>query len=211
MFRTLIFLVGTAILAALMAGVYYAPNTLALREEATAYNPGPGEVRQDTVHASLPGSDIVYEVEVLEGAVDIYVMDQEWVGSLAQGGDIHLDRPFNYYAEWSAVGVNGTHTFTIQSDGRTSYSVVFDNSDNYYQGDADEEEGERSTAKIRTTVRFVEEEGRSLTFGYLAAIPSVLLVVVTFGRQYWRHHRDKRLAARGDPPKRGGPRSRGDG
>lgn len=208
MFRTLIFLVGAAILAALMAGVYYAPDSLALREEATAYNPGPGEVRQDTVHPSLPGSDIVYEVEVLEGTVDVYVMDQEWASSLAQGGGMHLDRPFSYYSEWSAIGVNGTHTFTIQSDGRTSYSVVFDNSDNYYQGDADEDGGERATAKIRTTVRFVEEEDRSLTFGYLAAAPSALLVVVTFGRQYWRHRRHKRLAARGDPPTGGGPRSR---
>lgn len=193
MFRALVVLIGAALLAALMAGVYYAPENLELRERGNAFNLAPGEVRQDGVQPSVEGSDIVYEVEVLTGTIDIYVMDKEWATTLAEGGRLTLDRPFSYYQSQSATHVNGTHTFTIRSDGQTWMSVVFDNADNFYAGDAGEgvapENG--TNAELRVTARFVDEEARSLVWGYVAAVPSVLLVFVTFGRQAqrWRRHR----------------------
>lgn len=190
MFRAVVFLLGAAVLGAFMAAVYYAPDSVELRESATAYNPGPGDIQQDTVHPSLPGSDITYHVEVLQGTVDVYVMEQDWAASLAADGNLALDQPFSYLSEFSKTHVNGSHSFTIQSDGVTSYVIVFDNTDNFYEGDAGEN-GTQENARIRTTARFLEEEERSLTFGYLAAIPSVLLVLVTFGRQYWRWRNER--------------------
>ncbi len=190
MFRSLVFLVGASLLGAFLAAVYYAPDSLEQRQNSSAYNPAPGEIRQDTVHPTLPGSPIIYEIEVLQGTIDVYVMEREWAASTAGGGDIRLDQPFSYIHDLSATKVNGSYTFIIDSDGKTPYVVVFDNSDNYYSGDAGED-GNITEARVKTTVRFVAEEERSLTFGYLAAIPSVLLVVVTVGRQVRRWAKER--------------------
>lgn len=190
MFRSLVFLIGASLLGAFLAAVYYAPDNLEQRENSSAYNPAVGEIRQDTVHPSLPGSDIVYEITVLQGEIDVYVMEREWASSTAGGGDISLDAPFSYIHDLSKTHVNGSYTFTIQSDGVTSYVVVFDNSDNFYDDDAGED-GNATTARVKTSVRFFAEEERSLTFGYLAAVPSVLLVVVTVGRQAMRWRKER--------------------
>ncbi len=188
--RLLVFLIGSSVLGALLAAVYYAPGNLEFRNASSAYNLGPGDVAQDTVHPTVPGSPIAYEIEVRAGEIDVYVMEQSWAASLSRAGEIDLSQPFSYDAALSKTKVNGTFSFVITSDGATSYVVVFDNSDNYYHGDAGEGE-EPGTARVSTSVRFVEEEARSLTFGYLATIPSVLLVVVTVGRKVrrWRRAR----------------------
>ncbi len=195
MMRSMIFLVGASVLGAIFAAAYYSPESLEFHEASSAYNLGPGEVRQDTVHPTLPGSDIVYEINVLQGEIDVYVMERVWAGSLSGGGDLDLSQPFSFDAALSKTHVNGTFSFIIQSDGETSYSVVFDNGDNYYEGDAGEG-GTPETARVSTSVRFVEEEARSLTFGYLATIPSILLVVVTLGRQVKRWQRNRLLDAK---------------
>ncbi len=188
--RSLIFLIGTSLLGAFMAAVYYAPDNLEFREASSAYNLAAGEVSQDTVHPSLPGSDIVYEIEVFSGEIDVYIMERAWAASLSRGG-IDLSRPFSFDAAISKTHVNGTYSFIIKSDGVTTYNVVFDNSDNYYAGDSGEDQN-GTTARVSTSVRFIEEEARSLTFGYLATIPSILLVVVTFGRQARRWKRARK-------------------
>lgn len=190
MYRSLVFLLGTAILAAFMAAVYYAPENAEVREEDTAYNLGPGEVQQDTVHPSLPGSDIVYEVDVRHGVIDVYVLEQEWATPTAGAGALDLSQPFSYRSDLSKTHVNGTYTFSILSDGKTSYIVLFDNGDNFYEGDAGEDGSEQ--ARVRTTVRFLAEEERSLTLGYIATVPSILLVVVTLGRQYVRWQKGRK-------------------
>ncbi len=204
MFRLLAALLGLAVVLAVFAGIYYAPENVELRERSGAFNLAAGEVRQEALQPSIPGSDIVVEVEVLQGTIDVYVMDKEWAGSLPEGGRLHLDAPFSYHAGTSATHVNGTYTFTLRSDGLTWMSVVFDNSDNYYDGDAvpavddadangtraDDAEG-AGTARVKVTARFVDEEERSLLLGYLAAVPSVLLVVVTLGRSWSRHRKAK--------------------
>lgn len=191
MFRSLVFLVGTAVLGAFMAAVYYAPDNIEHREQASTRSLAPGDVQQDAVQPSLEGSDIVYHIEVLEGTIDVFIMDKEWATGLALGGELHLQQPFSYYQSLSARNISADHTFTIRSDGETWYSVVFDNSDSFYRGDAGEE-APSETARIRTTVRFIDDEARSLTFGYFAILPSVLLVAVTFGRQINRWHRSRK-------------------
>lgn len=190
MFRSLVFLVGAAVLGAFMAAVYYAPDNIEHREQASTRSLAAGDVQQDGLQPSLEGSDIVYHIEVLEGKIDVYVMDKEWATGLVVGGDLHLQQPFGYYKSLSAQNVTGQYTFTIKSDGETWYSVVFDNSDSFYRGDAGENEAVE-TARLHTTVRFIDEEARSLTFGYFAVLPSVILVAVTFGRQAnrWRLRR----------------------
>ncbi len=196
MMRSMIFLVGASVLGAIMAAAYYAPDNLEFHESSSAYNLGPGEVKQDTVHPSLAGSDIVYEIEVRGGSIDVYVMERPWAASLSTRGNIDLSQPFSFDAGLSKTHVNGTFSFVIHSDGETTYNVIFDNSDNFYAGDAGED-GNQTTARVSTVVRFVELESQSLTFGYLATIPSILLVVVTFGRQYkrWRRGRKARHEA----------------
>lgn len=192
--RSMVFLIGSAILAAVMAGFYYAPDSVALKEDASAYNLGPGEVQLDAVHPSLPGSDIVYEVVVKSGEIDLYVLEQEWATPAAGGGAISLAEPFSYDAAKSATHINGSYTFTIQSDGKTSYIIFFDNSDNFYEGDAGEGVAQIEDARVQVSVRFVAEEARSLTLGYMATVPSILLVVVTFGRQAMRWQRERKQA-----------------
>lgn len=190
MFRLLAALLGLAVVLAVFAGIYYAPANVELRERGIgAFNLAAGEVRQEGLQPTLEGSDIVVEVEVLEGAVDIYVMDKEWASALPSNGRLSLERPFSYHAAQSRTHVNDTHTFTIRSDGETWTSVVFDNSDNYYDGDAVPDQN--GTARIKVTARFVDEEDRSLMLGYLAVAPSVLLVVVTLGRS-WSRYREAR-------------------
>lgn len=192
MFRSLAFLVGTAVLAALLAGVYYSPANYQSRTDGyPAFNLAPGEVRQDGIQPAVPDSPVAIQIEVLSGEVDIYVMDKEWAGSLPRDGALRLDHAFSYYEAWSATHVNTSHEITIISDGLTWYSIIFDNSDNFYDGDA---EPGNDTANLRVTVRYLEQEERSLVLGYIAAVPSVLLVVVTMGRKYARWKREKRDA-----------------
>lgn len=184
MFRTLAVLVGGAVFLAIFAGIYYAPQNEEFRVEGhPVFNLAPGEVRQTGLQPTIEETPIVVTVEVLAGTVDIYVMDKEWAQDLAQSGSLSLQEPFSYHQTLSETHVNGTHEFSIISDGVTWQSVIFDNSDNVYDGDAAANE----TANIRLTVRFVEEEERSLTLGYIATIPSILLVVITLGRQIKRH------------------------
>ncbi len=196
MFKLLAALLGLAVVFAVFAGIYYAPANIELREANSAFNLAPGEVRQESLQPSLAGSDIVVEVQVLQGEIDVYVMDNEWASDLPSDGKLVLSRPFSYHAEPSQTHVNGTHTFTLQSDGNTWITVVFDNSDNYYDNDAapraDPANGTDGTARVKITARFVDEENRSLILGYLAAIPSGLLVVVTLGRSWARHRRHLR-------------------
>lgn len=191
MFRLLAALLGLAVVFAVFAGIYYAPSNVELRERSGAFNLAAGEVRQEGLQPTLAGSDIVVEVQILEGEVDIYVMDKEWASALPGDGRLNLDRPFSYHASLSRTHVNDTHTFTLRSDGQTWTSVVFDNSDNYYDGDATPDPNGTGEARIKLTARFVDEEDRSLILGYLAVIPSVLLVVVTLGRS-WSRHRQAR-------------------
>lgn len=192
MFKLLAALLGLTVVFAVFAGIYYAPANVALREEGIgAFNLAGGEVRQEGLQPTLAGSDIVVEVEVLEGEVDVYVMDKEWASALPGDGRLNLDQPFSYHAGLSRTHVNDTHTFTLRSDGRTWTSVVFDNSDNYYDGDAAPGENGTGQARIKLTARFVDEEERSLMLGYLAVVPSVLLVVVTLGRS-WSRYREAR-------------------
>lgn len=188
-FRFFVFLIGTAVIAAIFAGIYYAPENHQARVEGSpAFNLAPGEVRQDGLGPTLPDTPIAVTVEVLTGTVDLYVMDKEWASRLSQDFALSLQEPFSYHRGWSAIHVNDTHAFTIISDGETWHSIVFDNSDNYYEGDAASNE----TARLKVTVRYIEDEERSLMLGYIAATPSVLLVGATFGRQWLRHRASKR-------------------
>lgn len=197
MFRAFAFLIGTAILAAVFAGVYYAPENLDARTEGRpAFNLAPGEVRQDGLQPAIEGSPIHVTIEVLSGTVDIYVMDKALAGGLAQDGALRLDAPFTYDAAWSATHVNDSHEFTLISDGETWKSVVFDHSDNHYEGDSVPDEN--TTAQLRVTVRYTQEEDQSLLLGYFAAAPSVLLVALTFGRQWMRHRANKAAASRNE-------------
>ncbi len=187
--RSVTFLLGSAVIAAVFAGIYYAPgNEQARTEGRPAFNLAPGEVRQTGIQPTLEGTPILVEL-VVDGEIDVYVMEKEWAASLADErvDALRLDQPFSFDRELSRTMVNDTYTFSLVSDGLTWMSVVLDNSDNYYDGDS----ASNRTANVHVTIRFIEEESRSLTLGYIAAVPSVLLVVMTIGRQAWRHFRDQ--------------------
>lgn len=187
MIRVLAALLGLAVLGALFAGFYYAGDREELRILETPVNPAPGEVRSQKLQPAIEGGTVHVQVQVLRGSLDVYVMDREWSNRLAEGGRLSLDQPFAYHAQYSALGVNDSHEFTIVSDGETWFQVVLDNSDNYYDNDT----AGNQTAHARVVVRYVDQEERSLLLGYLAATPSVVLVAVTLWRQVARHRRDK--------------------
>ncbi len=196
MYRTLIALLGLAVLGALFAGVYYMPEQELRIEDVPAFHPGAGEVRSFGIPPSEPDSVILVQVEVFAGEVDIYIMEQEWGDTLVDRGDggLHLDRPFSFLADHSATHVNGSFETPLVSDGTTRHILVIDNSDNHYAGDAVPDEN--ATASVAITTRYTAEEDRSLILGYIAATPSVLLVVVTVLRK-WRRRRRERAARDG--------------
>jgi hypothetical protein len=192
MMRLTVALVGLAVFGALFAAIYYAPRNLEVRQEgAPVFQLAPGEAKQTVLQPTVDGTPVIVRLVVLGGPIDVFVMEKDWSDSLAKGGSLNLDRPFSFDAEHSRIGANGTLDLVLHSDGFTSRLLVFDHSDAYYEGDT---VPGNATAAIRMTVTYVAEEARSLVLGYLAAIPSVLLVVVTFGRKARRLVRHRRRA-----------------
>lgn len=193
MFRLLAALLGLAVLGAIFAGIYYAPENHRFKEDGVpAFNPAAGDVRSFGVQPTVRGSPIQIEVHVLAGVVDVYLMEKEWAASLPVPGEgrLGLERPFSFHAEHSAVGVNGTWTTTLVSDGTTWHTLVIDNSDNYYANDTVPQDNE--TARVQIVTRYLDQERRSLVLGYLAVLPCALLVLVTLGRQAVRWRRERR-------------------
>lgn len=189
--RITIALIGLAVFGALFAGVYYAPRNLQPREEgAPAFQLAPGEAKQSLLQPTIEGTPIVVRVEVTGSPIDLYVMEKDWSNVLPQQGSLVLDRPFSYYAEHSRFNLTGTHDLVLISDGVTEYLLVFDATDTYYANDTLPGAG---PSAVELTTLYVEEQARSLVLGYIAAVPSVLLVVLTLGRKLSRLRRWKRL------------------
>ena len=195
MAKTVIALLGMAVLGAIFAGVYYAPSNVEFKERgAPAYQLGPGEVQSDRLQPTVAGTPILIEATVRGGPIDLYILEKPWAESLPEDGRLQLDRPFSYHAQWSRTRLNGTAQLALLSDGRTEYLIVLDNSDNYYDGDAapDLASTTGGTVSVQLTIHFAREEQRSLVLGYLAATPSVLLLVLTLGRKARRSLRTRR-------------------
>lgn len=197
MIRTLTAILGLAIIAAVFAGIYYSDRNLELRTNgAPAYHLAPGQAKSTQIQPTVAGTSVVVEIVAVGGPVDIYVMESEWAAALPGRGSLDLSQPFSFQAAASQINKTGAFTFSLLSDGRTPYNLVFDNSDNYYEGDAvpDPNGTMGGTVSIQVTTRYLEEETRSLVFGYLATIPSILLVSWALGRQIRRHRKKKREA-----------------
>ena len=189
--RLTIALLGLAVFGALFAGVYYAPRNLQPREEgAPAFQLAPGEAKQSVLQPTIEGTPIVVRVEVTGSPIDLYVMEKDWSDTLAGQGSLSLDGPFSYYAEHSRFNLSGSYDLVLVSDGATEYLLVFDATDTYYANDTLPGPG---PSAIRLTTLYVEEQTRSLVLGYIAAVPSVLLVVLTLGRKLVRLRRWNRL------------------
>lgn len=202
MIRITVALVGLAVFGALFASIYYDPANRLKTESAPAFQLAPGEARQTTLQPTIPGTPVAVQVQVTGGPLDLYVMEKEWSDSLASQGRLSLQKPFSYYAEHSRIGLEGAADFALLSDGVTEYLLVFDNSDNHYANDTvpDPDSPTRGEVSIQITIRYLEEETRSLMLGYIAATPSLLLVVFTV----WRKVRGRRAeraeqAAAGKP------------
>lgn len=197
MIRIVVALLGLTLFGALFAGIYYAPDNLHYKEEgAPAFSLAPGEVRQTTLQPTVAQTPIVVEVRTFGGAIDLYVMEKAWSDPLAGDGRLSLQRPFAYLAQHSQVGLDGLADFTLLSDGVTEYVLVFDNSDAYYLNDTvpDLASPGNGTVSVQTTIRYLEEETRSLMLGYVAATPSILLVALTLVRIVRRHRGARRDA-----------------
>lgn len=189
--RLTIALIGLAVFGALFAGVYYAPRNFQPREEgAPAFQLAPGEAKQSVLQPTIEGTPIVVHVEVTGSPIDLYVMEKDWSDTLAGQGSLSLEEPFSYYAEHSRFNLTGEHDLVLMSDGATEYLLVFDATDTYYDNDTLPGPG---PSAIELTTLYVEEQTRSLVLGYIAAVPSVLLVVLTLGRKMARLRRWKRL------------------
>jgi hypothetical protein len=189
MMRVTIALLGLAVLGALFAGVYYAPRNVQVREEgAPAFQLAPGEAKQSVLQPTIPGTPIVVRLQVTGSPIDLYVMEKDWSDELPDAGQLVLDQPFSYYAAHSRFNVTGTHDLVLVSDGATQYLLVFDASDTYYADDTPPGPG---PAAVHLTIHYVDEQTRSLVLGYIAATPSVLLVVLTLGRKALRIRRER--------------------
>jgi len=191
MVRVTVALLGLAVFGAVFAGIYYAPRNVEVRQVgAPAFQLAPGEAKQSVLQPTIPGTPIAVRIEVTGGPIDLYVMQKDWSDVLPDAGVLDLSQPFSYYAEHSALGVVGTHDLVLVSDGVTEYLLVFDASDAYYTNDTPPGDG---PAGVRLTTHYVEEQARSLVLGYIAALPSVLLVALTLGRKIARLRRWRAL------------------
>jgi hypothetical protein len=192
--RITIALVGLAVFGAVFALIYYDPDNRLQVEHAPAFQLAPGEARQTTLQPTIAGTPVAVEVHATGGTFDLYVMEKEWSDSLAGAGRLALERPFSYYAEHSRIGLDGDASFSLLSDGVTEYLLVFDNSDNHYLNDTvpDLSGPTGGTVSVQITIRYLEEETRSLVLGYIAAAPSVLLVAFTLGRKIRRVVRERK-------------------
>lgn len=189
--RVTIALLGLAVFGALFAGLYYAPRNVLPREEgAPAFQLAPGEAKQSVLQPTVAGTPIVVQVHVTGSPIDLYVMEKDWSDGLPRGGVLQLDQPFSYYAEHTLLGITGTHDIVLVSDGTTEYLLVFDASDSFY---ADDTLPGAESSGVQLTTHYVEEQTRSLVLGYIAALPSLLLVVLTLGRKVVRLRRWQRL------------------
>lgn len=196
MVRISIALVGLAVMGAVFAAIYYDPDNRVKTESAPAFQLAPGEARQTTIQPTIPGTDVTIHLDTVGGALDIYVMEKEWSDSLAGDGRLDLSRPFSFYREHSRLGAVGEAGIVLRSDGVTEYLLVFDNSDNHYDNDTvpDTSGPTQGTISIQLTIRYLEEERRSLVLGYIAATPSVLLVALTLARRIHRWRATRRSA-----------------
>lgn len=193
MIRFVLVLLGFTVFGALFAGIYYAPDNVHYKEQgAPAFSLAPGETRQTTLQATIPQTPIVVEVQAFGGPFDLYVLEKDWSDSLAGDGRLSLDRPFSYHAEHSRIGLDGRADFALLSDGVTEYVLLFDNSDAYYLNDTlpNPASPSNGTVSVQVTIRYLEEETRSLILGYIAATPSILLVAITLVRKI-RQRRQK--------------------
>jgi hypothetical protein len=192
--RITIALLGLAVFGAVFALIYYDPDNRLQTENAPAFQLAPGEARQTTLQPTIEGTPISVEVHATGGSFDLYVMEKEWSDSLAGEGRLSLQRPFSHYAEHSRIGLDGEASFSLLSDGVTEYLLVFDNSDNHYLNDTvpDLAGPTQGTVSVQITIRYLEEETRSLVLGYIAAAPSVLLVAFTVGRKVRRWARERK-------------------
>lgn len=178
--RTLLALLGLGLFGALFAGLYYAPEVESVERERAAFNLAPGEVRPDFIESSIPGGLITVNVTIFGGPIDIWVMDEEWAASTLRGDNgMDLSQPFSYHKEHTRLNITGTQSWTFIGDGATRLAFVLDHGDAHYNDTGATEE----PVRIHIKTRYLEEEERSLVYGYLAATPSVLLVVLTIGKQ----------------------------
>lgn len=187
MFRTLFALLGMAIIGAIFAGVYYAPDNIEKRE-SYPFSIAPGDAEDDLLEPSIPGSLIEVNMIILGGPIDLWVMDQEWTEDILDEDEprLNLSRPFSYHAQWSQKGLTGIVNLTFVADGETRRTLIFDNSDAYYE----DTPGSGDVVRINIQTRYLEEEQKSLILGYIAVLPSVLLVILTLARQIRRRITD---------------------
>lgn len=184
-FRILVGLIGLAVFGAVFAGL--AQDAASHRRSSTAFQIAPGEARTDQVQPGSGDGNITVDVEVVQGVVDIFVVEAALTPDLVRG-QLRLDRPFSYRAEYSRLHVAGNLSVELPAD--TTYDIVLDNSDAYYEGDATPD----GVAVVELKVRYPVDEKGSLVLGVVAALPSLLLVGFTLARALRRHGRRRRAA-----------------
>jgi hypothetical protein len=184
-------LLGLAVLFALFAGTYYAPENIRAKTEAPSFQVDPGETQQLRLLPTIAGTPILVKIDAVGGPFDVYVLEKEWADRLADNGDLNLTQPFSYEAGPSRTNITGSYEFTLVSDGRTEHLLVIDNADDYYTHDAvpDRNGPTNGTISLQLAVHYLREEERSLWLAYLAATPGIALVLFTIGHVVWRRSR----------------------
>jgi hypothetical protein len=197
MIRLVSSLLGLAVIFAVFAGTYYAPENLRVKTEEPSYQIGPGGSQQVRLIPTARDTPIQVRLEVFGGPIDVYVMPKEWADRLADNGRFNLTQPFGYEAALSRFNVTGTYEFSLVSDGQTEHLVVMSNLDDYYNSNAvpDRSGPANGTVSVQVVVHYVQDEERSLVLGYVAATPGIALVLFTLGHRIWRHRRPRKPAS----------------
>ncbi|MCA1812112.1 MAG: hypothetical protein LC623_08900 [Halobacteriales archaeon] len=191
--RLVVSLLGLAVLFAVFAGTYYAPENLRTKTAAPSFQVAPGDNAQVRLLPTTAGTPIAVQIHAVGGPIDVYVLEKEWADRLAQQGELNLTQPFSFDAGPSRANVTGSYEFALVSDGRTEHLLVLDNGGDFYRGGAvpDLRSPTNGTVSVELTIHYLQEEERSIWFAYLAATPGVALVVFTIGHRVWRTRRAK--------------------
>lgn len=192
--RLVVSLLGLAVLFAVFAGTYYAPENVRTKTAAPSFQVAPGDNAQVRLLPTIAGTPIAVQIHAVGGPIDVYLMQKEWADRLARSGTLNLTQPFSFESGHSRANVTGTYEFALVSDGRTEHLLVLDNGASFYSGGAapDRKGPTNGTVSVELTIHYLQEQQRSLWFAYLAATPGVALVVFTIGHRVWRHRLQKK-------------------
>jgi len=199
--RLLAPLFGFAVFGALFAGVYYAPDEVERELQKPKFRLAPGDAKPDFIEPADIGENVSVNISVLSGGpIDVWLVDVVNL-TLFSLNATHYGFDVTALADYASGGLSKAnvtrgHNFTFGGDGANRWAILLVSrvAAPVNWTDLPDEEREGYVTEIAVTMRYLERETKSLVFGALLAVPSVVLVGMVLYRS------GRRRGPRGAPP-----------